>query len=130
MNGPPPLPSARKKSDWVAIVTTLAYPGTGQFLQGRRAAGIFLTGITTIVALWWLEEMFRADIAVFRDTGKPDPMLVVRSIIQPTKILGLCYLVSFLDAIIAHWRLNRRVTQNLSNKTLSVTNQNDRFGNK
>jgi len=111
MNQPPPLPTARKKSSWVAIATTLAYPGLGQFLQGRRTAGLLLTGITTIVALWWMLEMVATTAAGLREswnTGIPNTAAVVHAIIFPTKILGLCYLVSFIDVVIAHLRLNRR----------------------
>ena len=108
---PPPLPAARKKSSWVAIVTTLAYPGTGQFLQGRRATGIFLTGVTTIVFLWGVEEIFRGFLEGLRaslDGGPSDMFASFRHAATPFRALGICYLVSFLDAVIAHWILNRK----------------------
>ena len=54
MSQPPPLPPARRKSEWYAILTSLAYPGAGQFFQGRRLVAIALTGMTTLVALWWI----------------------------------------------------------------------------
>lgn len=111
MNEPPPLPSARKKSSWAAIATTLAYPGAGQFLQGRRVAGFLLTGITTVVALWWMQAMLAAVVANFREameTGRSEPLAVARAVALPTKMLGLCYLISLADALLAHVRLARR----------------------
>lgn len=111
MNQPPPLPTVRKKSEWVAIVTTLAYPGAGQFLQGRRLAGILLTGITTIVFLWGVEEILRGFLEGMREAmngGKDDLFAAFRYALRPFKVLGLCYLVAFLDAVIAHFIIKRR----------------------
>lgn len=112
MNEPPPLPSARKKkSSWAAIAVTLAYPGAGQFLQGRRVAGFLLTGLTTIVALWWMQAMLAAVAANFREaleTGRSEPLAVARAVALPTKILGLCYVVSLADVLLAHVQPARR----------------------
>ena len=112
MSVPPPLPNKRTtRTSWLPILTTLAYPGAGQFLQGRRIAGWLLTGTTTLVALWWIEEMLRGSIEGMNlsdPTGPTDIFGPFRYVLLPTKFIGLCYLVSFVDAVIAHIRLIRK----------------------
>lgn len=111
MNHPPPLPRKTAKSSWVAIVTTLAYPGTGQFLQGRRAVATVLTAITTCVFLWGVESILRGFFEGMDEVlrgGPSDAFAAFRYIRTPVKALALCYLVCFLDAVIAHFILSRR----------------------
>jgi hypothetical protein len=114
MNLPPPLPSQRKKSEWAAILTTLAYPGAGQFLQNRRTAGILLAGITTIVFLWGVEEIFRICFEGYQTavrSGSWNIRAEIRQLAKPFEMLALCYLVSCLDVVIAHWRIKRAKQQ-------------------
>lgn len=109
MKQPPPLPNRRKPvNDWRAVLVTLAYPGAGQFLQGRRTVALLLTGITTVVFLWGVEEMLRGFVEGLSESwngGPTDLFAALRYAALPWKALGLCYLVSFFDALIAHFRL-------------------------
>ena len=111
MKQPPPLPSTRRKSEWMAVLCSLAYPGTGQFFQGRRLVGISLTGVTTIAALWWLAML---GIGMWHNSREMLDGLHtnifggLRYLGPPSQAIGWCYLVSVLDALIVTWWRRRK----------------------
>lgn len=112
MTQPPPLPNRKKSAnDWRAILVTLAYPGTGQFLQGRRGVAWVLTTITTLVFLWGVGAIACGGFEGFRESwngGETDLMAGFRYVKPPLKALGCCYVVAFVDAVLAQLILSRR----------------------
>lgn len=102
MNPPPPLPWEKRRTPRaLAVVTSLAYPGAGQFVLGKKASGIILCSLTTTVAAWWLIALVRGIAEFVRAMPNGKMSLVLIPLIEPTWAIGACYAIGVVAALIS-----------------------------
>lgn len=87
------------------MLVSLAYPGAGQFFQGRRLVAIALTGMTTIAALWWLAMLGLGmwhNAAEMLSGQHNNVFGGFRYLGPPSRAIAWCYLVGIVDAVVVH----------------------------